>query len=125
MEPSAKEGESKSPLIQDERQSSSFPENSIARKPRFLSLKTVFLFNGIISMLALNATYNSLDYFAWKYSHYNVYLYMPIPLNISFFIISLTYEWINIKLGVRKIIIGGIIGTIAMLSLLILSSLLI
>ena len=66
--------------------------------------------NGIAALLGWNSTLGVLDYFAYIYKGYNVYLFFPIPVFVAYAISGLLFKIISTKFQSKSLIIAGTIG---------------
>ncbi len=57
-----------------------------------------------------NAALGALDYFAYVYKGYNVYLYFPIPVFIAYTISGLLFHLLTKKFGYSTLVKTGVLG---------------
>jgi hypothetical protein len=76
---------------------------------------TVFLINGINSVLGWNAVLAALDYFNKCFVGYNIYSFLPIPLFAGNLTVGFTYHMLSNKFKyVNLIIVGNTIVSFAL-----------
>ena len=91
-------------------------EDMEADNPKTIS---IFLMNGINSLLGWNAVLAALDYFQAAFSSYNIYAYLPIPLFIGYIIVGSIYHNLSNRFTYATLIVtGNTIMNISLMSIL-------
>ena len=73
-------------------------------------ISTLFIINGITSVMGWNMVLSSLDYFHYVYGEYNVYLYIPIPIFLGYFVTAIFYKKLFARLGDKILVVWGLLG---------------
>jgi hypothetical protein len=76
---------------------------------------SIFLINGINSVLGWNAVLAASDYFKDSFLDYNIYSFLPIPLYAGNLTVGFTYHMLSNKFKyVNLIIVGNTIVSVAL-----------
>lgn len=92
-------------------------QSLIQRDPAVVTrlAKITFFLLGVASLMSWNAVLTGLDFFASKFTNYNVYFLFSIPLFIGQNIVCLFISFISKFLTLRRRIIGGQLITVALM----------